>query len=385
MDKVRVCHMADFHLDSKLSGNDEINKEINKKIFLSLVEIFKMLELSKVDLVLIAGDFYESSSTDFGLLSNIKEVFAKFPGQIVISPGNHDYVSIESAYHGQWPSNVHIFLKERIEFVEFPDLNTRVYGFAFNHSHIYERILRDFDSRQVDQNFINLGVFHGQMDQTMNSFHPIFKEDIENSGLDYIALGHIHKRSPIEKLGDTYYSYSGNPVGRSFNEQGKKGIYLGDISKQKNNLHFYSVNNGEFYDFTIDISDIEDNGELAEFIEEKLKEKFSDSYYKNHYRIYLRGSIKSDFHLNLDLVKENLGHINYIEFYDETKIKIDYESLRHEKNLKGIFVNNVLNLDCPQGDKDAILDLGIKTFEDLLWLKNYILKILVSFRILNLT
>ena len=358
--------MADFHLDSKLSGNDEINKEINKKIFLSLVEIFKMLELSKVDLVLIAGDFYESSSTDFRLLTNMKEIFSKFPGRIVISPGNHGYVSIESAYHGQWPSNVHIFLKERIEFVEFPDLNTRVYGFAFNHSHIYERILRDFDSRQVDQNFINLGVFHGQMDQTMNSFHPIFKEDIENSGRDDIALGHIHKRSPIEKLGDTYYSYSGNPVGRSFNEQGKKGIYLGDISKQKNNLHFYSLNNGEFYDFTIDISNIEDNGELAEFIEEKLKEKFSDSYYKNHYRIYLRGSIKSDFHLNLDLVKENLGHINYIEFYDETKIKIDYESLRHEKNLKGIFVNNVLNLDCPQGDKDAILDLGIKTFEDLL-------------------
>lgn len=54
MEKIRICHMADFHLGSKLDGTSELNKKINRDILKSLNEIVKMLNTSKVDLALIA-------------------------------------------------------------------------------------------------------------------------------------------------------------------------------------------------------------------------------------------------------------------------------------------------------------------------------------------
>lgn len=59
---------------------------------------------------------------------------------------------------------MYIFLKEDIDYFEFNDLSTKVYGFAFNHSHIYERKLANLKRYDMDDSFINIGLFHGQID-----------------------------------------------------------------------------------------------------------------------------------------------------------------------------------------------------------------------------
>ncbi|MFM1540532.1 metallophosphoesterase family protein, partial [Helcococcus ovis] len=211
MEKVRIAHLADFHLGGEIHENNELSKKINVNLIKGLLEIFNMLNLAKVDLVLIAGDFYESSSLDKNLHNEIKKIFSNFSGKIIIAPGNHDYISLDSPYMEEWPDNTYIFKNQKIEYFEFKNLNTRVYGFAFNQSHIKSPMLSNFPV--IDEKYINLGVFHGQMDEMMNSYNPIFIEDIKNTNLDYIALGHIHKRSEIKKVSNTYYAYSGNPVG----------------------------------------------------------------------------------------------------------------------------------------------------------------------------
>lgn len=371
MDKIRLCHMADFHLGSRLGGTNQLIEQVNRNLIRSLDEIFKVLKTSRVDLVLIAGDFYESSNQDFALLKNIKEILGNFPGKIVISPGNHDYSSIESAYRGQWPDNVYIFENEDIDYFEFKELNTRVYGFAFKHSHIYDRKLKALSNMKIDEDFINLGVFHGQLDDRLNAYNPIFKEDIANSGLDYIALGHIHKTSPIEKLGSTYYAYSGNPIGRGFHEVGKKGIYLGEISKERNSLSFFPVSKSEFHSAIIEVEDFSSQAIIGDQIRDFLKENF-DSYKNHSYRIHIIGSIEEHENLNLDLLREQLSDINYLELIDNTRIKIDYKKFANDNSLKGIFVNNVMNQDLSEFDKQAILDIGFKAFEDKLWLKRFI-------------
>lgn len=361
MKKIRVCHMADFHLGGELNVQNSLKEEINNNLIKTLFEIFRMLEQSKVDIVLIAGDFYETSSVDFRLLKQIKEILGKFSGKIFISPGNHDYVSLESVYRDEWPSNVHIFLNEEMEMVEIEELNTRVYGFGFNHSHIYERKIRDI---KVNNQFINLGVFHGQIASEMNAYHPIFKEDIANSGLEYIALGHVHKRTAIQKLGKTYYSYSGNPLGRGFDETGEKGIYLGDITKNSNNMHFYKVSDSQFQIENIEIENFETQADIANEIREKLEVKFGKLYKRHFYRINLFGYRNENEFVNVDILMSYLEDIKYIEIYDLTKIQVNLEKLSKENTLKGIFAKELLKSDISTENREKIMNLALELFED---------------------
>lgn len=361
MKKIRVCHTADFHLGGELKVQNSLKDEINKNLIKTLFELFRMLDRAKVDIVLIAGDFYESSSVDNRLLKQIKEILGNFSGKIFISPGNHDYVSLESVYREEWPSNVHIFLNEEIEMVEIEELNTRVYGFGFNHSHIYDRKIRNL---KVDHQFINLGIFHGQIASNMNAYHPIFKEDIENSHLEYIALGHVHSRSPIQKLGDTYFSYSGNPLGRGFDETGEKGIYLGDITKSSNNMHFYKVSDSQFQIENIEINNFETQADIAHQIKEKLEEKFGKLYKSHYYRINLFGHRNENEFVNVEIVKSYLEYIKYMEIIDFTKVYVDLEKLSKENTLKGIFVKELLKSDIDFKTREEIVNLAFDLFEE---------------------
>lgn len=361
MKRIRVCHMADFHLGGELNVHNSLKEEINNNLLKTLFETFRMLEQSKADIVLIAGDFYESSSVDYRLLKQIKEIFDKFSGKIFISPGNHDYVSLESVYREEWPSNVHIFLNEEIEMVEIKDLNTRVYGFGFNHSHIYDRKIRNI---KVNHQFINLGVFHGQIASEINAYHPIFKEDIENSGLEYIALGHVHNRSKIKKLGNTYFSYSGNPLGRGFDETGEKGIYLGDITKNTNNMHFYKVSDHQFQIENIKIFNFETQADIAQQIRLKLEEEFGKLYKKHYYRINLLGNRNKNEFVNIDILMSYLEDIKYMEITDLTRVQVDLEKLSKENTLKGIFANELLKSDISTENREEIMNLALDLFEE---------------------
>lgn len=361
MEKVRVCHMADIHLGSEISGDLYTKDELNNNLLKTLFEIVRVLNQAKVDILLIAGDFYETSEINYRVLNQTKEILSKFLGKIFISPGNHDYVSLESVYHGDWPENVHIFLKEEIEYFEIDELNTRIYGFGFNHSHIYERKLKDIE---VDDKYINIGVFHGQLDEKIVSYHPIFKEDIEKSGMDYIALGHVHKRSEIAKIGQTYYSYSGNPLGRGFDEIGEKGIYMGDISKNFNSMNFYKVSENQFQIENIQIEKFDTQTDIADAIRDFLESKFGKTYRKNYYRINLVGYRRENQIVNVEMINIFLEDIKYIEINDLTKIKMDLLSLSKEKSIKGAFSKNLIKANLSKEDMEAIFNYALEVFEE---------------------
>lgn len=364
MKKVRIAHMADFHIGGEISENNILSEEINKNLITSLINIIKVLNLSKVQILLIAGDFYETSAIDIRLLDNVKEILSQFKGKIVISPGNHDYVSLESVYWGKWPENTYIFLDEKISYIEFSEIKTRVYGFAFNQSHIHTSMISHIPN--IDNQYINLGVFHGQVDSKPNEYHPIFLRDIENSNLEYIALGHVHKRSEIKRAGKTYYAYSGNPVGRGFDEIGEKGLYLGDISKNNNSLNFYKLSNAQFEIVKIEITNFESQAIIASQIRNYLENIYGLNYKKHYYRIILTGYIKKDENINLEIVQSYLSDLKYLEILDNSKLYIDKTELRNQDNIKGKFIDNVLNSNLSEDEKEDIINYGIKAFEGLL-------------------
>ena len=70
------------------------------------------------------------------------------------------------------------------------------------------------------------------MDPSEARYDPIRKEEIAASGLAYLALGHIHKRTEPLTFGGTVCAWPGCPEGRGFDELGEKGFYAGTLERQ---------------------------------------------------------------------------------------------------------------------------------------------------------
>ena len=76
---------------------------------------------------------------------------------------------------------------------------------------------------ETDNSKINILAAHADLTNRKSVYCPMKEWDFAVSGFDYVALGHIHAGGEIEKIGETYYAYSGCPEGRSFDECGVKG------------------------------------------------------------------------------------------------------------------------------------------------------------------
>ena len=54
-------------------------------------------------------------------------------------------------------------------------------------------------------------------------------KDVEQSGADYLALGHVHAFGGVQQAGRTFWAYPGCPEGRGFDELGDKGFLTGTV------------------------------------------------------------------------------------------------------------------------------------------------------------
>ena len=80
--------------------------------------------------------------------------------------------------------------------------------------------------------------FHGEVGSVHSPYAPCTEDDLAVSGVDYAALGHIHRFSGLRRAGDTYYAWPGCPEGRGFDETGEKGVILADVARGRCRLQF---------------------------------------------------------------------------------------------------------------------------------------------------
>ena len=81
-----------------------------------------------VDLVLLAGDLFDSDTTYRETLEALSEALGAMQARVFIAPGNHDPYSAKSPYATlSWPENVHVFTSKTVERVELPELQCAVH------------------------------------------------------------------------------------------------------------------------------------------------------------------------------------------------------------------------------------------------------------------
>ncbi len=340
MNEVKILHTADLHLGSGRTGVKGGKAEIENTFF----RIIRLCETESVDFLLIAGDLFDSPFVPDDDAERIISMLAQIPKTIVaIAPGNHDCASLGSVYlKHKFPENVVVFQSGQ-EYIDFPEKSVRLYGAAFTNRFENSALMQNISE---DTEFIRLGVLHGEVvSETSESvYNPITTSYIKQSGFDYLALGHIHKRSDIQKLGTTSFAYSGCPDGMGFDEPGSRGVYIGMVSKDTCKFEYKEMSSRQYILQKIDISGCKNSFEISDLILGKLKADFKDSYAENLYRIVLTGSVPIDSAIIISqlsaLLNENLY---YAEVTDETEVDITNLSLyTSETSLRGIFVRKML-------------------------------------------
>ena len=249
---IKLLHAADFHLDSAFAALPPqlaaVRRTEQRDALLALTELAQ-----GCDVVLLSGDLFDGENIYRESLEALTRFFCEAEAEIFLAAGNHDYLSDASPYRTQgWQAleNVHLFTRAAPECIHLDRLNCDVYGASFTAPYM-PALLRGF--RVENPSAVNLMVLHGDL-QPGSVYNPVTVDEIAATGLTYLALGHIHKRS-VARAGGTTYAYPGCLIGRGFDECGPKGALRVTISENGCETEFVPLHSRSYETFTVDAGD----------------------------------------------------------------------------------------------------------------------------------
>lgn len=302
---MKIIHTGDLHLKKLYKGKLplEVSNKLLEDAWRALFEVFEFSNEVEADIILIAGDLFEKEYFNLRDLNRFLDLLRNVKAKIFIAFGNHDYLSEDNLFlKVDLPENLYIF-KNNLDYFELSELKTRIYGISYD-SYAFNRNFGDLD---LDEEFINIGLFHSDLKD--ERYLPLSKDFLQK--FNYVALGHIHKRAKV--YDNTYYSGSLIPL--SFKDEGKRGIiYLDD---EKKSFEFKNFSKREFINLEIILNKEMTFTDILGSIQENI-------YQDNLYRIRLRGETKHPEDLE-NFLRENLNAF-YFEILNELyDIEEDFE------------------------------------------------------------
>lgn len=333
---MKFIHMADMHLDGQfvtLANYSNKAQERRLEQLDVMKEIVEYIKENNIPYFFISGDLYEQEYIRKSTIQHINNLFKTIPNtKIFITPGNHDpYINNSFYKQYKWSENVQIFT-EKLEKVECG--NVDIYGYGFNDFYMKNQ----YSNIKIDNpNKINILITHGNLDTGFDEnkpYNPMTSRNLKESNFDYVALGHIHKKS-YNDYENQRIVYPGSTVSLGFDELGERGVIEGEILEdtKKITLNFIKTSAKTFEEIEFDVSSISSPEELLQAINNLKLEK-------NYYKIVLTGKRKFDIDENkiLDL----LTNTNIIRIKDKTAIKYDIKEIAKQISLKGLFAKRIL-------------------------------------------
>lgn len=322
---MKFIHIADVHLGAEPKCG-KYSKDRKEEIWDTFKEVINKCNEEKVDALFIAGDLFHRQP----LLRELKEVNYLFSTltdtKIFLIAGNHDYIKKESYYKTfNWNSNVYTFFSDELTYADIKDLSLAVYGLSYFKKEIKEE-LYNISAPGYEKYEVLLA--HGGDAKHI----PINFSVLNQSGFDYIALGHIHKPgAPLKNK--AVYSGALEPV--DVNDVGPHGYIKGTIDKDGTHVQFIPCAKRKYIHLEIAI----DKDMTQRGVTDLIKESIESRGLNNMYKIRLTGKRDPETEFNTYYMDP---YENIVEIEDLTKAAYDYEKIyyKNKDNIIGRYIES---------------------------------------------
>ena len=222
---LRLLHTADVHLGARHADLGEQAAAQRERQFAAFRATVDLALAEKVDLVLIAGDLFDSNTQPRRSVeraaAELKRL-AEATIRTVIIPGTHDVYDGASVYRaydlvamaGLPPDTdrLVVLTPDRPDVV-LGTLDLVVHGRVFATKRAPRSPLAGFDVAADERATWHVGMIHGSLSIPEKTEHDevVFTNaEVAVSHLDYLALGHWHS-TQRGRAGATLWAYSGAP------------------------------------------------------------------------------------------------------------------------------------------------------------------------------
>jgi DNA repair protein SbcD/Mre11 len=340
MQNISFVHVADLHLGEPIKGWKWGKEHVwmrQEEHLQTFERIISFVEEKSIPFLLIAGDFLEHGFVTSSLYQFVFEQLQRIPEtRIFISPGNHDPYREDSIYLQEvWPDHVYIF-SGNWETLYFPEFQLHISGRGFV----------DFTERVSSLPSVITGtsrhiyLVHGDFREEHSLYFPILENEIGKHEVDYVALGHIHKRQTYQLKNNrgTIVHYPGSPEARNWKETGTRYLTLGTIDEREVKLEAIPIHTRKYEVFVIDITNRFTLAQISQLIQMEISEVEVDNY------LIIRLVGRSTFGIEdkywLDKLKKMVQTKHkWLILEDKTLPAYNLQRLRDQQSFIGTFVH----------------------------------------------
>jgi len=335
---LKILHTADIHLGAKFSGLGNKGASQREQLRTTFKNVIATAIDERVNIVLIAGDLFDANQQPQRNIDLVIEQFNLLESNnipVCLIPGNHDYLDSSSIYRkvgfeGKC-SNLKIFADENISYKEYPEFSLTVYGKPNLSNMSYTSPLKGL--KPATSSKFHVAMAHGSFYYIPNmreDDHVFRIEEIENSGMDYIALGHWHGMKSCSKKPPAWYS--GPP--EWIPDQRERGavllVSLSDSGEVEVDPKILGLR--DYDEVEIDMSEMQD---LA-----RLKARISEGANQNLVRkVTLKGLRDAELIVNPEELEAELGEkFFHLSVVDESHPKLEEVTEDEERLIRNRFI-----------------------------------------------
>ena len=265
---MKILHTSDWHVGKRLMGRERLAEQAEV-----LDEIISLCESEQIELVLIAGDVFDTytpqAEAEELFFSKIKKVAGNDRAVLIISGNHDDGVRLSAVLPLSQEQGVYIVGNARKGVsTTLQDRKTHPVssgkGYVIFENEAGERVFiatlpypneARFKEEKSDLSYVERmqGWINEGMQANVEKLPSILlahifvaggkisdsEREIDLGGVrampiealpkaDYIALGHLHKK---QKMGGRHCYYSGSPLQYSFDEQADKGVKIFNLTQ----------------------------------------------------------------------------------------------------------------------------------------------------------
>lgn len=226
----RILHLADVHLDAPLGGFGREAEARRREVLDAFRALADLAPREGIDAVLIAGDLFDGPRPSEATVIAVRETVRRLVEQsipVFAVPGNHDARALNPGLYADALTDATIFDAPTFgppAVVERAGDRLHVYGVAFDAAEEPDPLSTFARTGAVGVHVVLLhGSIPGAPHWGAGSSLSIPVERLAGLGVDYIALGDLHRFRGPEALGGARACYPGSFAGVDLTESGLRG------------------------------------------------------------------------------------------------------------------------------------------------------------------